>query len=277
MNSEREKKLKSISKELLVVENRERKLCRENKPAHASGWRAVLQEKVPKKVYVSLQKAFSKGFAVVFKQGSAVIEKTYNREALLADCEIRAYAFKLKGTRKELRRSQRAAEKSGLLNMAATTVEGIGLGVLGIGMPDIVLFLGVLLKGIYETALHYGFDYELDTERMLILKMLKTALCSGNDRIKGNAEVNAWVAKPKPVSCEMLEQQIEETASAFAVDMLLLKFIQGIPLIGILGGAANPVYYGKIMRYVQIKYRKRFLLEQRDALCMTGKEQENER
>ena len=31
MNSEREKKLKSISKELLMVENRERKLCRENK------------------------------------------------------------------------------------------------------------------------------------------------------------------------------------------------------------------------------------------------------
>lgn len=44
------------------------------------------------------------------------------------------------------------------------------------------------------------------------------------------------------------------------MDMLILKFIQGIPVIGILGGAANPVYYHKVMQYVKIKYRKRYLL-----------------
>ena len=50
------------------------------------------------------------------------------------------------------------------------------------------------------------------------------------------------------------------TASAFALDMLLLKFIQGIPVIGLVGGAANPVYYKKVMQYVQLKYKKRYLL-----------------
>jgi hypothetical protein len=44
--------------------------------------------------------------------------------------------------------------------------------------------------------------------------------------------------------------------------MLLLKFIQGLPVVGIVGGAANPVYYSKIMKYVQLKYRKRYLLKQ---------------
>ena len=27
-----------------------------------------------------------------------------------------------------------------------------------------------------------------------------------------------------------------------------------------IGGAANPVYYNKVMRYVQLKYQKRYLL-----------------
>ena len=55
---------------------------------------------------------------------------------------------------------------------------------------------------------------------------------------------------------------MQETASAFALDMLLLKFIQGLPVVGVLGGAANPVYYNKIMKYIQIKYRKRYLQKQ---------------
>ena len=38
-----------------------------------------------------------------------------------------------------------------------------------------------------------------------------------------------------------------------------MKFVQGIPVVGVLGGAANPVYYRKILRYVQLKYRKRYL------------------
>lgn len=45
------------------------------------------------------------------------------------------------------------------------------------------------------------------------------------------------------------------------MDMLLLKFIQGMPIVGILGGAANPICYNKVMKYVQMKYRKRYLLQ----------------
>ena len=48
--------------------------------------------------------------------------------------------------------------------------------------------------------------------------------------------------------------------------MLLLKFIQGVPVVGIIGGAANPVYYNKVMKYVQLKYRKRYLMRQKEKL-----------
>ena len=71
------------------------------------------------------------------------------------------------------------------------------------------------------------------------------------------------------VAGEVLEEQMQQTASAFAVDMLLLKFIQGMPVVGVLGGAANPIYYRKVMKYVQMKYRKRYLLKQ---IRQTGKE-----
>ena len=36
--------------------------------------------------------------------------------------------------------------------------------------------------------------------------------------------------------------------------MLLLKFIQGLPVAGTLGGSVNPIYYGKVMNYVQLKF-----------------------
>ena len=153
--------------------------------------------------------------------------------------------------------------------MAMTTVEGIGLGALGIGMPDIVLFLGNLLKGVYETALNYGFDYESRQEQLLILKMMQTALSSGKHWVQRNAEVDEMLElETIDITDDVFKQQVKDTASAFAIDMLLLKFIQGLPVVGIIGGAANPVYYRKVMKYVQLKYRKRYLQKQKGGMTV---------
>ena len=97
--------------------------------------------------------------------------------------------MQVKGSRKELRKLHRQAKQADLINLAMTTVKGIGLGALGIGMPDIVLFLGTLLKGIYETALHYGFDYDSRQEQLLILKMMEASLSNGADWAGNNSEV----------------------------------------------------------------------------------------
>lgn len=156
---------------------------------------------------------------------------------------------------------RKAAGQSDLLNMAITTAEGIGLGALGIGMPDVVLFLTNLLKGIYETALNYGFDYESRTEQYIILCMMETALRTGEDRSAGNCRVEELIVNGIAERSQTdFDTQIKATASALAMDMLILKFIQGIPVVGILGGAANPVYYHKVMQYVKLKFRKRYLL-----------------
>ena len=219
-----------------------------------AAWKKELESRISEKVYAGLESAFCKGFGVVFDQGRAIIEKGYNKEDMQADHAIRDFAVQLKGGRKELKQMHRSAKQSDLVNMAVTTVEGIGLGALGVGMPDIVLFLRNLLKSIYETALNHGFGYESKQEQLLILKMIQTALSNGESWTQRNAEVEEMLAlETIDITDDVFKQQMKDTASAFAIDMLLLKYIQGLPIVGIIGGATNPVYYSKVMKYVQLK------------------------
>ena len=95
--------------------------------------------------------------------------------------------------------------------------------------------------------------------------MIETAMTSGADWAVLNQEVDAYFGQTvyEIPDHDRLRAQIEKTAHAFAAELLAAKFVQGLPVIGILGGAANPVYYQKIMRYVQLKYRKRYLLRKK--------------
>lgn len=261
------KRNKAVKQELLLVEKQEKRMAQAAMKAKPATWKTALENKIPQKVYTGLESAFCKGFSLVFQQGRAVIEKGCRKEDIQADYAIQDFAVQLKGSRKELKKLHRQAKQADLINLAVTTVEGIGLGALGIGMPDIVLFLGTLLKGIYETALHYGFDYDSRQEQLLILKMMEVSLSNGADWAGKNSEVDEMLSqKAAEATDEDFQSQIKATASAFAVDMLLLKFVQGLPVVGILGGAANPVYYRKVMNYVQLKYRKRYLLKQKGGV-----------
>ena len=263
MNQKQKRREAALNKELAVVEKQKKRMQQAALKAKSAAWKKELESRIPKKVYAGLESAFCKAFSVVFDQGRSIIEKGYNKEELQADHAIRDFAVQLKGGRKELKQMNRSAKQSDLVNMAVTTVEGIGLGALGVGMPDIVLFLGNLLKGVYETALSYGFDYNSRQEQLLILKMMQTALSNGENWIQRNREVDEMLElEPVDITEDEFKQQKKDTASTFAMDMLLLKFIQGLPVAGIIGGAANPFYYKKVMKYVQLKYRERYLLKQ---------------
>ncbi len=261
------KREKAFLKELQDIQKNEKRLEQTAMRVKPAAWKEEVEKRIPAKIYSGLESAFCKGFGVVFSQGKAIIEKGFNKNEIKADHAIRDYAVQVKGGRKELRQIRKSAQQSDFVNLAATTVEGIGLGAFGIGMPDIVLFLGTLLKGIYETALNYGFDYESKQEQMFILKMMATALSSGQEWVEKNKEVEEMMQlETVDITDEDLQQQMKETSSIFAMDMLLLKWIQGLPVVGIWGGAANPVYYTKVMKYVQLKYRKRYLMKQRGGI-----------
>ncbi len=258
-----QKRRAALQKELRTIERQEKKIQRKAMHAEPAGWKAALECRIPERVLLGLKHAFHKGFTLIFEHGRGVIEHSYHKEDMRADYEIREFAVQRKGGRKELRQMHRTAEQLGMRNLLVTTVEGIGLGALGIGMPDVVLFLGMLLKGVYEMALNYGFDYESRQEQIFILKMMQTALSTGEDWVNRNAQVDQLMLRePVEITEEAFQDQLKGTAAAFAVDMLLLKFVQGLPVVGMIGGAGNPVYYSKIMKYVQLKYRKRYLLKQ---------------
>lgn len=255
-----DKRVLALQKELASVQKRESALDDQAIKSHPSAWHKELEQKIPPNVLNGLEAAFSRGFSMVLEKGSGLIEKSYNLSELQETYTVQNYAAQVRGRRKELRAISRSSRTAQLGDLALTTIEGMGLGALGIGLPDIVLFLGMLLRGIYQTALRYGFQYDTPEEKMLILKMIEAALSKGDSRTASSAQVDALLLSPFIPEGETLQTQIERTGHALAVDMLLLKFIQGLPLVGIVGGIGNPIYYHKIMNYVQLKYQKRYLL-----------------
>ena len=96
--------------------------------------------------------------------------------------------------------------------------------------------------------------------------MMKTALSKGEDWNTFNEEVDGMLSTSYAVSDDVLKSEIEDISKVFATDMLVLKFIQGLPVIGVVGGVFNPVYYNKIMSYVRLKYHKRYLLDKLNTI-----------
>lgn len=70
----------------------------------------------------------------------------------------------------------------------------------------------------------------------------QTALSNDESWVQSNAEVDKMLAlEVDDITDDIFKQQMKDTSSVFAMDMLLLKFIQGLPIVGIIGGASNPV------------------------------------
>lgn len=253
-----EKLEKACKKELMATEKKELKLKKQAEK-DLPKWKQVLSAKVPEKAIAALETAFSKAFSIVFEKGIPVIDKTYDKKELMLNHQIQSYAVQLKGSRRELKRMRKMVEKTNFMNSGISMAEGTALGILGIGMPDLVVFVGILLKGIYESAIQYGYDYNNSAERYLMLCMIEAALARKEDWDSLNSEVDHLLTIDAIPSEEDVKEQMKKTANALAMDMLVLKFIQGLPIVGVLGGMANPVYYNKILKYVQLKYYKRYI------------------
>ncbi len=257
---------RACERELKYVKKAEREMQQKAMEPH-SPWKAVLGGAIPERVHDSLQAAYAKAFEIIFENAVGVIELTYNKSDIEKDFIIHNFAVDTKRSQDELKRIRRKAESSDFFNSIFTTVEGVGLGVLGIGLPDIVIFLGFILKSVYETAIKYGYDYEKPEERLFILRLMSASVRRRDKWIEADMEIDEMLSAyargkglPVPMRDDM-QEQIETTAEDFAMDMLVLKFIQGLPLVGVLGGMGNPIYYKKILQYVRVKYYKRYLLE----------------
>jgi hypothetical protein len=253
---------KEIKKELLSLEKAEEKYIKKNIQIKESKWQEKVSRYIPDKLDKTLDTTFCKAFEIIFEKGTGVIEKTYNKEKRKQDFKVNEYSADLRNNKSSIKKFGRLAFGSKTLNMAVSAVEGIGMGFAGMGIPDIPLFLSVILKSVYETALHYGFGYETEEEQVFILKIIETALCHGEELVQGDIEINEWISSNGNIPfTNNKEGQIKRTSLILSEELLYLKFIQGIPIAGIAGGVSDVIYQKKITDYAILKYKRRFLMK----------------
>lgn len=218
-----------------------------------------LEEKVPEKLQHTLDAAFAKAFIMIFEKGTAIIEKTYKKEDLEKTYQVNQYTDEIRQNRNSLRAFSRKAGVVGAANLALSGVSGIGLGALGIGLPDIPLFTGLILKNIYETALSYGYEYDSEEERYFVLLLIQGAVSYGDKLNEINDRVNEYIRTGQTPKEYSREKEIHKTARLLSKELLYMKFLQGIPIVGVVGGAYDVVYMKRVSSYANLKYWRRFL------------------
>lgn len=218
----------------------------------------LLAEKVPDKLQETLDAAFAKAFTLIFEKGTGIIEKTYKKDEMEKNHQINRYSAELKANRKTIRSFSKSASGTGMKNMVLSGISGIGMGVLGVGLPDIPVFSAMILKSIYEIALSYGFEYESQEEQYFILLLIQGAVSYGEEMQLINEKANAYIKTEQIEEPYVQSEMIKQTAGCLSKELLYMKFLQGIPIAGVIGGAYDVVYMKCIVEYAKLKYGKRF-------------------
>lgn len=221
-----------------------------------------ITEKIPDKLIITLESAFIKGFELVFEKGYVYVEKTYNKDKVQLEYDLNNQSIEQKMSKENIKRLDKQANNSKKLNSVISVIEGSALGLLGIGLPDIPLFIALIMKNISEITLSYGYEYETKQEKALILLLICGAISKGDKQKIFNEEIeNLGKSIDKNIDTEIdLEERIKNAASVLSDAILTAKFIQGIPIIGVVGGVVNYTIIRKISKYATIKYKKRYLL-----------------
>ncbi len=239
---------------------KEQKFLANRKEKKESAVNKLLAEKVPEKLQGTLDKAFEKAFALIFDKGTGIIEKTYQKEELEKAFKINAYADEVRGSRKSLKVFGKNAGKAGAANLALSGVSGVGMGLLGVGLPDIPVFTGMVLKCVYEIALSFGFDYTSEEERYFVLLLIEGAVSYGEHLEKVDEKLERFIKTPKLPQEYSAKEQVGNTSKMLSKELLYMKFLQGIPIVGAVGGAYDMIYMKQISEYAKLKYQKRFLM-----------------
>lgn len=252
----------AFQKEAEKLEKKELAFLKNAVQKKSSKLEDFLDDKIPEKLYSTLNKAFAKAFELVFDKGTRWIEQTYQKEELEHKYKINAYSMSLKPDKKRLRAFGKGANVTQGGAVAISAVKGVGLGLLGIGLPDIPLFISMVLKGIYEIALNYGYDYERAEERYFILNLVAVSLSHDKEAINGNDLLNAFIENPALPEDYTQQGEIEKVSDVLSAELLCMKFLQGLPLVGVVGGVSDAVFVHRILSYAKLKYEQRFLKQQ---------------
>ncbi len=246
---------------------KEAKFTSKRKEGPTSVLMKKLEKVVPEKLSGTLNTAFFKAFELIFEKGTGIIEKTYNKEKKETDFKVNTYASEISDKRAAAKAFTKQAKSAKGLNLMISGVEGIGMGLVGSGIPDIPVFIAMVLKSVYEIALSYGYDYKSDAEKIFILKIIENAMCDDEDFVLRDAALNEDIHNIVLAGdvigdddwAVSKEEQMKAAAASLSAEMIYTKFVQGFFAVGIVGGIFDPVYVSRISDYAVLKYRRRFL------------------
>ncbi len=249
-----------LERELQRVKTEERRYLRKRREQKESKLNALLESKVPPTLQSTLDSAFAGAFSLIFDKGTGVIEKTYNKRRLESNSRDSHREILRRQDRRSLRNVSEKAGSSGVKNMVVSGAAGIGMGVAGMGLPDIPLFTAMLLKSVYELALRYGFSYESEGERYFILLLLQGAVAPWEELQEIEEKLDVYMETELLPLYYSRQTQIRKAAAGLSRELLYMKFLQGVPIVGAIGGAYDIVYMKKVTEYAELKYRRRFYL-----------------
>lgn len=178
-----------------------------------------------------------------------------------SNCDIYEFMLDKAFTAKNLKMIDNQVNKYVFINQSISSLEGAVLGVLGIGMPDIPVFIGMILKTIYEICLQYSFHYDNDKERAYILYVLCTAVTKKEEK-KKYAKLTDELGKNIDENTDFsvdLDEKIKEASKCLCSSIIATKMLQGITFVGIFSSICNFSIIGNISNIAKIKYKKRFL------------------
>lgn len=257
---------KQIQKHLKKLDQQEQRFLAQKNSRLLDAASKKLDKIIPELLKSKLQLAFYQGFKLVFSKGTVIIEKSYHKDQLKRTHETENFAFHNNLKKRALKKMDQSAKLGTLATLSFASLEGAVLGLFGVGLPDILLFIAVLLKGIYEISLKYGYSYENEQEQYYILLIIELALSTENTvELNKKLDLTAAQIDRNQLPPIDLNHQIEKTANALAMDLLYLKFIQGFPIVGVIGGASNAVYFHKITKFAHLKYKKRYLSQKESS------------
>jgi len=260
------KKDQILLKQLAIVEKHEQKFLNQKENAYLKSKFSPVVNKIetiiPAKLSSTLDVAFYKGFQFVFEKGNVYVERTYNKDKIDSEYDLNNYAVDKYMNKKHLKNVDKQSQRSKVINESISALEGGVLGLLGIGLPDIPLFIGVIIRTINEIALSYGYRYQTDCEKAYILYLICGAMAKEDARIEYNEKLDLLANNidSNAGTSVHLEAVMKETSDLLSNTLLTAKFIQGLPLVGVIGGVVNPLIINKIGKYARIKYKKRYLL-----------------
>lgn len=254
-----------VEKEWKSMRKREVRFLKSRSNQKESFLNRQLADKVPEKLQSTLDMAFEKAFALIFEKGTGIIDKTFQKEKLQESYQMNEFADSLKKNRRSIHSFTKKAESSGAKNLVISGAAGVGMGLIGVGIPDIPVLTAMMLKSIYEIALSYGYDYETEKEQVFILMLIQGAVSTGETMSRLDEEINHFIWKEQLPAHYNKKEQIKETAGLLSKELLYMKFVQGIPIVGVVGGAYDIVYMKRITEYANIKYRRRFLINKKEV------------